>query len=286
MNQKGREGAGERPDVEGAAALLRERLGSAPRAVVVLGSGLGHLVDDVEDPVEIPFTELPGFPGAGVAGHAGRYVGGRLGGCPVLLQAGRYHVYEGRPMEVVVAPARVAAALEVDAFIVTNAAGGADPRLEPGDIVLLDDHLNLMFRNPLVGPVQDGEERFPDMSEPYDRRLQSMAMERAMALGIPLRRGVYAAVTGPSYETAAEVRMIRGMGADVIGMSTVPEVITARARGVPCLGLSMVTNKGTGYAKGQLAHAEVMEVGRRAGRQVARLIAAVLEQLAHSGGAK
>ncbi|MEQ9401742.1 MAG: purine-nucleoside phosphorylase [Longimicrobiales bacterium] len=264
------------PDVAAAARLLRDRLRRPPEAVVVLGSGLGHLVDDLDDPVEVPFTDAPGFPGSGVAGHAGRWVGGSLAGCPVLLQAGRYHVYEGHPMEVVVAPVRVAAALGVGTLVLTNAAGGADPDLEPGDVVLLHDHLNLMFRSPLIGLARTGEPRFPDMSEPYDAGLRAAAKRAAARLGIPLREGVYAAVTGPSYETAAEVRMIRTLGADVIGMSTVPEVLAARSAGLRCLAFSMVTNKGTGYSAEALSHDEVMAVGREAGARVAGLVSAVL----------
>ncbi|MFQ5536204.1 MAG: purine-nucleoside phosphorylase [Gemmatimonadota bacterium] len=276
------------PDIPAAARILAARIPDRPRVLAILGSGLGHLADDLDDPVAIPFAELPGFPASGVVGHAGRYLYGRLNGQPVLFQAGRYHVYEGYPEEVVVAPVRLAAALGVEILIVTNAAGGADPRLEPGDLVLLDDHINLMFRSPLAGPAREGEERFPDMSAPYDRELQRVAMEVALKAGEPLVRGTYAAVTGPSYETAAEVRMLRGLGADTVGMSTVPEVITARGLGLRCLGFSMVTNKATGYTHEPLGHEEVVEVGRRAGIRLGRILSGVLAALgeAHSTGAK
>jgi purine-nucleoside phosphorylase len=224
-------------DITAAAAALRARLGGrpTPETSVVLGSGLGNVAAAVEDPVVVPFTDVPGFPAAGVAGHAGEYVYGTMGSRPVLVQAGRFHHYEGHAMDVVAAPVRVAAALGVRVLVLTNAAGGVDPELEPGDVVLLEDHLNLMFRSPLIGPTRAGEERFPDMSEPYDAALRRAALAAAERLGVPLRTGVYAALTGPSYETAAEVRMLGRLGADVVGMSTVPEVIVARALGLRCL---------------------------------------------------
>ena len=278
------------PDIQGAAAYVRGRLSVLPEVVIVLGSGLGHLVDEVEDAVSIPFGDIPGFPETGVVGHAGRYVAGRLGGRDVMLQAGRYHVYEGHEGEVVAAPVRLAATLGVRFLFLTNAAGGVDPELEPGDVVLLADHLNLMFRSPLIGPTGPGETRFPDMSEPYDGALRAVALEVAAREGIPLREGVYAALTGPTYETAAEIRMLGRLGADVVGMSTVPEVLVARALGLRCLALSMVTNKGTGLSSAPLSHAEVVEVGQRAGRTVARILEGVLRALPadppHSTGAK
>ena len=269
----------EGPRIPQAAAQVRARIEWVPEAVIVLGSGLGAMVDAVEDPVSIPFQELAGFPGAGVAGHAGRYVAGRLAGRRVLVQAGRYHVYEGHPGEVVAAPVRLAAALGVDTLILTNAAGGVDPTLEPGDLVLLSDHLNLMFRSPLIGPAGDGETRFPDMTEPYDPVLRETARKVAQRLGIPLREGVYAALTGPTYETAAEIRMLGTLGAHVVGMSTVPEVLVARALGLRCLAISMVTNKGTGLSAHPLSHQEVVEVGATAGARVAALLGGVLEAL-------
>lgn len=272
-----------RPDIAAAARVLAGRLPFAPRATVVLGSGLGVLLDRVEAAVSVPFEELPGFPGAGVAGHAGRFVAGLLGGIPVLVQAGRYHVYEGHPGSVVGAPVRLSAALGVEHLVLTNAAGGVDPALEPGDLVLLEDHLNLMFTSPLVGPVAPGETRFPDMSAPYDPELRHLALQVASDEGIALGRGVYAALPGPAYETAAEVRMLRILGADVVGMSTVPEVLVARALGLRCLAVSMVTNKGTGLSPHPLSHDEVMAVGRDAGVRLAALIEGVLARLPDPG---
>lgn len=232
--------------------------------------------------MRIDFGELPGFPEAGVAGHAGRFVLGRLAGVDVIFQSGRFHVYEGHSPAVVAAPVRTMAALGVQDLVLTNAAGGVDPKLDPGDLVLIRDHLDLMFHSVLAGPVRRGEVRFPDMSGPYDEGLANLAREVARAAGIHLRSGVYAAVTGPSYETAAEIRMLRRLGADVVGMSTVPEVLTARAGGVRCLGLSMVTNKGTGLSRGPLSHEEVVAIGRSAGRAVARVVEGVVGRLGGS----
>lgn len=269
-------------------AHLRRRLPETPHATVVLGSGLGPLAEAVHDPVTIPWTDLPGLPSPGVAGHAGRFVFGKLAGRPVLLQQGRYHVYEGHTPDVVAIPARLAAGLGVPYLLVTNAAGGLNPALEPGSIVLLDDHINLMFRSPLQGRVWTGEERFPDMSLPYDPGLQRLALQAAEESGVPLRKGVYVAVTGPSYETAAEVSMLRALGGDVVGMSTVPEVIVARASGLRCLGLSMVTNKGTGLSGEAVSHQEVIDVARQAGPKVGRILEGVLSFLPppHDVGAK
>lgn len=272
------------PDVSesrlhGAVDHVRRLLPARPDAAVVLGSGLGHLADAVADPVIVPWVEIPGLPGPGVEGHAGRFVFGRLGGRHVLLQQGRYHVYEGLSPEVVAMPVRLAARLGARFLCVTNSAGGLDPGLAPGSIVLLDDHINLMFRSPLQGRVKKGEERFPDLSAPYDPDLQRLAREVAGELGIRLHRGVYAAVSGPSYETAAEVRMLRAMGGDVVGMSTVPEVIVARALGLRCLGMSMVTNLGTGLSRQVVSHAEVMDVARLSGQKMGRILEGVLKLL-------
>jgi purine-nucleoside phosphorylase len=278
-------------DITTATAALRARLGDrpTPEIGVVLGSGLGSVASAMVDPLIVPFRDVQGFPAAGVAGHAGEYVYGTMGSRPVLIQAGRFHHYEGHAMDVVAAPVRVAATLGVRVLMLTNAAGGVNPELEPGDVVLLEDHLNLMFRSPLIGPTREGEERFPDMSEPYDVALRKAALAAAEKLGVPLRTGVYAALTGPSYETAAEVRMLGRLGADVVGMSTVPEVLVARALGLRCLAFSMVTNKGTGLSSEPLSHVDVQEVGARSGQVVGDLIQAVIASLpegAQSRGAK
>src|SRR5690606_29121617 len=230
-----------RVDIDSVARELTARIGFRPRAGIVLGSGLGRISERLDRSVSVPFEELPGLPPATVPGHAGRFEAGYLAGGSVLLQAGRYHAYEGHGMDVVAAPVRIAAAIGVEMLVLTNAAGGVRPDLEPADLVLVDDHVNLMFRNPLVGPVLDGERRFPDMSEPYDAVLRSLALAAASDVGVTLKRGVYGAVLGPSFETAAEVRALARLGIDVVGMSTVPEVIAARARGGRCLAVSMGT---------------------------------------------
>jgi purine-nucleoside phosphorylase len=282
-----REGDAPAPDVGVAAAHVRRALPATPRVAVVLGSGLGHLADRLEQAVTIEFDSIPGLPPSTVPGHAGRFAFGSLEGSPVLLQAGRYHAYEGHPMEVVVAPVRILARLGVETLVLTNAVGGIRPTLGSGDLVLIEDHINLMFRSPLVGPVVESESRFPDMSAAYDPRLRELALRVATERGVPLSRGVYAGVLGPQYETSAEVRMLTRLGADVVGMSTVPEVIVARALGLRCVAFSMVTNQATGIGAEPISHEEVLEVGRRAGPRLGDLIAPLLAALdAQSTGTK
>jgi purine-nucleoside phosphorylase len=247
--------------------------------LVVLGSGLSHLTSELEGAVEIPFADLPGFPAPGVSGHAGRYLAGRLDGRRVLMQAGRYHLYEGLPPDVVCGPVRVAHRLGVHTVLLTNAAGGVNPSFSPGAIVALQDHLNFTGVSPLAGPVAAGEERFPDMSAPYDPGLLDLADAAARALRIPLLRGVYAAVLGPSFETPAEVRWLARCGADLVGMSTVPEVIVARALGLRCLAFSLVTNKAAGLSDGPLSHEEVLESGRVGGRALGSLLRRVVRDM-------
>ena len=265
-----------------AADFLRARFpwGDAPPEIFgVLGSGLGFVADALEDAVSIPFAEIPGFPGAAVEGHAGRVVAGHLEGRRALVQAGRFHVYEGHPLEVVVLPVRIAAALGAPVLLVTNAAGGVNRRFGPGTLMLIEDHLNLMGRNPLVGQAVPGEPRFPDMSAAYDPELRALARQVALEEGIALEGGVYAAVTGPSYETPAEVRMIGILGGDAVGMSTVPEVIAARSAGVRVLGISLITNPGAGLSPEPLSHAEVLEAGKAAAPRFERLVRGVVARL-------
>lgn len=264
------------PTAEAVARALQERLPWTPEVLAVLGSGLGGLAGAVEDPVSIPFQELPGLPSAGVGGHQGRFVAGSLEGRRILVQAGRFHLYEGHPASVVVAPVRAAALLGIPTLLVTNAAGGVNPALGPGALMLIRDHLNLMGRNPLVGPGEAGEPRFPDMSAAYDPELRARTRATAEGLGIPLEEGVYAAVSGPSYETPAEVRMIGLLGGDAVGMSTVPEVIAARARGMRVLGVSLITNSAAGISSGALSHEEVLAAGQEAAPRFQRLIRGVL----------
>ena len=270
-------------DVRAAAGRLRSAFPSVPATAVVVGSGRGTLEEALADPVRVPFADVPGLPGPGVAGHGGRFVHGRLGGTDVLLQSGRFHLYEGHPADVVVAPVRILAELGVASVIMTNASGAIHPLLEPGDVVLVDDVINLTFRSPLAGPVREGEARFPDMSRPLDPELADVIRESAAALGQRLTAGTYVAVTGPQYETAAEIRMLARLGADVVGMSTVPEVVVAATRGLRVAVLSLVTNKATGLAPHPLSHEEVLETGAAAAERVAALVRAVVERLAGDG---
>lgn len=269
---------GSAPDVLAAVERIRARTDLRPEAALVLGSGLGALADAVEDPVTVPFGAVPGWPDTDVASHAGQWTLGRLAGRPVVVQAGRFHAYEGHGPDVLAAPVRVAARLGAGRLLLTNAAGGVDPSLEPGDVVLVRDHIDLMFR-PSPGPTRRGDQRAPDRGAPYDPGLAALAERVASGLGVRLRSGVYAAVTGPSYETAAEVRMLRRLGADVVGMSTVPEVVVARALGMRVLALSMVTNKATGLSAGALSHDEVVEAGATAAHVVGAVLAGVLQSL-------
>ena len=265
--------------MEEALAALRKRVPEQPEVFLVLGSGLSGLADGVSSGVSIPIHEIPGFPEPGVVGHAGRLVSGRVEGRSVLIQAGRFHFYEGHDPGVVVAPVRLASQLGAGTVILTNAAGSLSSDLMPGSILLLDDHINLMGRSPLAGPVQEGEERFPDMSAPYDTKLRRLAGELAGELGIPLSNGTYAAVLGPTYETPAEIRFLRTAGADAVGMSTVPEAITARALGMRVLAFSLITNHAAGLGPETLNHDEVLEVGRMAGGLLGKLIRSVLSRL-------
>ncbi|MGD2045039.1 MAG: purine-nucleoside phosphorylase [Gemmatimonadota bacterium] len=269
-------------DVGAAAEYLRSGIGTVPRIAVVLGSGLGVIEDGMVDPVVVPFADVPGYPSAGVQGHAGRYVSGTLGGVDVLLQCGRFHMYEGHGPEMVAAPVRVAHALGVQVIVFTNASGGVRRTLGPGDIVLLDDHINWMFTSPLFGPVAPGETRFPDMSEPYDPELRALARAVSVEVGERLEEGTYAALLGPQYETAAEVRMLERLGADVVGMSTVPEVLVARACGVRCLAFSVVANKAVGLAPGPLSHEEVVQQGKVGGTRLARVLTRLVPKVAEA----
>jgi purine-nucleoside phosphorylase len=276
---KGEPGKGQALIAEAASAVAR-RLGSLePRTAIVLGSGLGFLADEVRSAVRIPYAEIPGFPQPGVAGHKGELVAGTLDGVSVLIQSGRFHLYEGHEAQVAALPVRVMATLGVRTLIVTNAAGGVRLTFRPGTLMLIADHINLMFRNPLTGPVLEGEERFPDMSEPYDAALRALARDAAREAKIPLEEGVYAGLLGPSYETPAEIRMLQRLGADAVGMSTVPEVIVARVRGMRCLGFSTITNLATGISPAALSHQEVLEVGRQVGQALGTIVKRVLRGL-------
>lgn len=263
-----------------ALAALRAQLGDRrPQVAVILGSGLAGVVQRVAQPVRIPFAALPGFVSTSVAGHPGELVVGHLGGRAVLAQLGRTHLYEGKSAEAVVYPVRVYAALGISTLILCNAAGGIRRSLAPAALMLIADHLNLMYRNPLLGPVYPGETRFPDCSDPYDRELRALTRRVALDLGLALEEGVYAGVLGPSYETPAEIRMLARFGADAVGMSTVPEVLAARASGVRCLGFSVITNLAAGLSGEVLTHDRVTEVTAQASGALARLLEGVLARL-------
>ncbi|MEP6998980.1 MAG: purine-nucleoside phosphorylase [bacterium] len=243
-----------------AAEAIRARIGdNAPVAGIILGSGLGGLAQRIIDPIAVPFAEVPGFPTATVVGHAGKLISGLLGGCPVIALAGRFHMYEGHDAALAGFPVRVLHALGVPVLFVSNAAGGIRRSFRAGDLMLIRDHLNLMFRNSLIGAVEPGDVRFPDMSAPYDSGLCDALRGHATSLGIPLQEGVYCGLLGPAYETPAEVRMLAALGADAVGMSTVPEVIVARAIGMRVAGISCVTNVASGISPHPLSHAEVLE---------------------------
>jgi purine-nucleoside phosphorylase len=263
-----------------AAEYIRERIAVAPRVAIVLGSGLGAIADTIEQPAYIPYEEIPYFPGSTVEGHSGRLVVGLLAGVPVAAMQGRVHGYEGySPLEVTF-PMRVLGQLGIGTVIVTNAAGGIRTTLKQGELVLISDHINLTGSNPLVGrnDARLGQ-RFFDMTEAYSRRLRKLASEAAAGHGFPLDEGVYLAVTGPSYETPAEIRAFRGLGADLVGMSTVHEVIVARHMGIEVLGLSCVTNMAAGVLGAPINHEEVMQMGRRVQDRLAKLLTSILPQL-------
>lgn len=247
------------------AAVIQQRApGFRPKVGLILGSGLGEFADTFTDKVVIPYQDLPNFPISSVPGHAGRLVLGRLGGAPVVAMQGRVHFYEGFSPAQVVFPARVLCALGIQSLVVTNAAGGVNLSYRPGDLMMITDHLNLSGWHPLVGPNDDRlGPRFPDMSSAYTPHLRELLLESAARLKIQLRQGVYANLSGPSYETPAEIRMLRVLGADAVGMSTVPEVVAAAHMGVAVAGVSCITNLAAGIGHKPLSHDEVAETANR-----------------------
>jgi purine-nucleoside phosphorylase len=267
--------------VEQAASAVAAKVPSPPRVAVVLGSGLGPLADRLADRVVVPYSEIPHFPVPTVAGHHGNLVVGSLGGARVVYLQGRFHFYEGHDLTTVTFPVRVLRRLGVDSLVLTAATGGINRGYRPGDIVCLSDHLNLIGQNPLRGPNDDRlGPRFPDMSEVYSRRLREIASEEATRLGLTLRSGVYACLPGPSYETPAEIRMLAALGADVVGMSTVPEAVVARHSGMEVLAFALVTNAAAGLTGETISHEEVLEAGRQAVPRLGGLIEAVVWRIA------
>lgn len=255
------------------AAAVRARTDLVPRLGVVLGSGLGSLADDVEAAVAIPFHELPGWPPATAPGHTGRLLLGRIDGTPVVMLQGRFHLYEGNAPGLVVQPVLLFRALGAETVVLTNAAGGVDPSFGPGTLMVIRDHLNLTGRTPLLGPNADAlGPRFVDLTEVWDAALRARLQAAATKEGVELAEGVYAGLLGPSYETPAEVRMLRTLGADAVGMSTVLEAIAARWVGLRVCGVSLITNAGAGYTGQPLSHVEVLEAGAAAGPRLARVL--------------
>ena len=263
-----------------AAESVRARVGGRePAAAIILGSGLGGLAARIANAVHIPFAEIPGFHATTVAGHRGELICGTLGGREVAALAGRFHMYEGHDARAAAFPARVVRALGAKVLFISNAAGGIRRSFAPGDLMIIQDHLNLMFRNPLLGAVQRGDQRFPDMSAAWSPRLIALLNDSARAVGVPVQSGVYAGLPGPSYETPAEVRMLATLGADAVGMSTVPEAIAAAAMGMEVAGVSLITNAAAGISGAPLSHADVVDAGVEAGERFAKLVEEFVSRL-------
>lgn len=267
-------------ELEACLGVVRARTSMEPEVGLVLGSGLGYLADHVEQAVMVGYDQLPGFPVSTVAGHASRLVLGMLAGRRVAVMQGRFHYYEGYPMDRVVMGIRLLGKLGASTAIITNAAGGIRADLAPGDLMVISDHINLMGTNPLAGPNNDNlGPRFPDMSDAYSRALRERARTIAAEEGIPLKEGVYAAFTGPSYETPAEIRLLQAVGADAVGMSTIPEVIAACHMGLSVLGISCISNLAAGISDRPLSHDEVEQTADRTRKTFTRLVLALVERL-------
>ncbi len=259
---------------------IRARLPEPPAVGVILGSGLGDFADSLKGSVTIRYADIPGFPPPAVVGHAGKFVAGQVRGVPVVALSGRVHYYEGHPMSAVVFPPRVLGLLGCRDVIVTNAAGGIDPGFKPGDLMLIEDHINAFGTSPLIGPHdEDLGPRFPDMTDAYRRDLRRVALRVARRERIPLRRGVYVGLHGPSYETPAEIRACRLLGADAVGMSTVPEVIALNQMGVGVLGISCIANMAAGVLSKRLVHSEVLETTSRVKENFVRLLVSLVEAI-------
>jgi purine-nucleoside phosphorylase len=269
-----------RARVDEAAAAIRDRLGCAPRVGIILGTGLGNLARQIDGAKEMPYSDIPHFPQSTVQSHAGQFLAGALGGQAVVAMEGRFHCYEGYSLEQVTFPVRVMKALGIEILIVTNACGGMNPQYEKGDIVVIEDQINFMGVNPLIGPNDDElGPRFPDMIEPYDQTFVRLAEEVALEKGVRTQRGVYLAVTGPCLETRAEYRMMRAFGADCVGMSTVPEVIVAVHAGLRTLGMGVVTDVCLPDALEPVNIEEIIAVANEAGPKLESLILGVLERM-------
>ncbi|MGR6115418.1 purine-nucleoside phosphorylase [Aeribacillus composti] len=267
-------------EVEKASQFLKDKCKQTPEIGLVLGSGLGVLAEEVEDAVTIPYSDIPYFPVSTVEGHKGQFVIGELNGKTVAIMQGRFHFYEGYSVKQVTFPVRVMKALGIHSLIVTNAAGGINQSYQPGDLMLITDHINNMGQNPLIGEHSpELGDRFPDMSEAYDSRLIQLAKEAAKELGIEIKEGVYVANTGPSYETPAEIRMLRAIGGDAVGMSTVPEVIVANQVIMKVLGISCITNMAAGILKQPLTHEEVMKTAEMVRADFIALVKSIVAKM-------
>lgn len=266
--------------IKKAAEYLRGKFTETPRIGLILGSGLGVLADEIENPVKIPYGEIPEFPVSTVEGHAGQFVFGTLQGVTVAAMQGRFHFYEGYSLDKVTFPVRVMKELGIRFIIVTNAAGGVNESFEAGDLMIINDHINNFGTNPLIGP-NDAElgARFPDMSEAYSKELRVLAKAAAGRLNITVKEGVYVGNTGPSYETPAEIRMLRALGGDAVGMSTVPEVIVARHGGMQVLGISCISNMAAGILDQPLTHDEVIETTERVKNNFLGLIKEIVKDM-------
>ncbi len=257
---------------------IRSKTSAEPKLAIILGSGLGPFAEEVQNQTVISTSSIPNYPPSTVEGHAGQWIFGEISGKTILAMKGRVHSYEGYALQKVTFPTHLMAQLGIEKLIVTNAAGGHNPRFTPGDLMLITDHINLMFDNPLTGPNEFGP-RFPDMCEPYNSGLIELAEKTALDLGIKLQKGVLAALKGPTYESAAEVKMLQRLGADAGTMSTVPEVIAAVSRGIKVLGMSCITNLGTGMSPDKLSHDEVTEVADMVKDKFSRLIREIISRI-------
>jgi len=263
-----------------AANAMRDKLQvESPIMAMILGSGLGKVAASLESPRKMSYGDIPGFPKVSVVGHAGEATAGKLEGREVLVFSGRPHMYEGNPAAMVAFPVRVLHALGAKVLFLSNAAGGIRRSYRAGDMMVLEDHINLMNQNPLTGPLQDGDDRFPDMSEAYDALLRKVMREAAPELGVTLHEGVYAGLSGPSYETRAEIRMLERLGADAVGMSTVPEVIVARALGMRVAAVSCIANVASGLSNSPVSHSEVLDTTGRVSEEFVKLIRALVRAL-------
>lgn len=266
--------------IEEAANYIKTHITRQPELGLILGSGLGVLAEKIENPTTIPYKDIPNFPISTVEGHAGELVIGKIHGKYVILMNGRFHMYEGYAVETVSFPVRVMKALGVESLLVTNAAGGINTSYAPGDLMLIKDHINLTSRNPLIGPNVDSlGARFPDMSEAYSRELRDIAKQVAKEQDIPIQEGIYIGLLGPTYETPAEIRMMRILGADAVGMSTVPEVIVARHAGLKVLGISCISNMASGILNQPLSHIEVMETTERVKEKFLNLVLGIIAKM-------